>query len=53
LLGEVHFLAFGALGQLAASAYAQLGAAALVPFCLPPVLLALSIRESLARAAAS
>jgi hypothetical protein len=29
------------------------GAAALAPFCLPPVLLALSMRESLARAAAS
>jgi hypothetical protein len=44
-----HFLAFGALALLAASAYAQLGAAALILFVLPPVLLALSMRESLAR----
>ena len=44
-----HFLAFGALALLAASAYEQLGAAALLPFVLPPLLLALSMRESLAR----
>ena len=44
-----HFLAFGALALLAASTYGQLGAAALLPFCLPPILLTLSMRESLAR----
>jgi hypothetical protein len=44
-----HFLAFGALALLCASSYAQLGAAALVPFVLPPILLALSMRETLER----
>ena len=48
-----HFLAYGALGLLAATAYDQLGTAALLPFVLPPMLLALSMRESLARDAAT
>jgi hypothetical protein len=48
-----HFLAYGALGLLAASAYTQLGAPALLAFVLPPILLALSMRESLARRAAT
>lgn len=48
-----HFLAYGALGLLAATAYDQLGAAALLPFVLPPMLLALSMRENLARDAAT
>jgi hypothetical protein len=48
-----HFLAFGALGLLAASAYDQLGAASLLAFVLPPILLTLSMRQSLTREAAS
>jgi hypothetical protein len=44
-----HFLAFGALGLLAATADAALGAFALVAFVVPAVLLALSMRESLGR----
>lgn len=44
-----HFLAFGTLGLLAATAYDQLGAAALIAFVLPPILLALSMRDALAR----
>jgi drug/metabolite transporter (DMT)-like permease len=48
-----HFLAYGALGLLAATAYEQLGAAALVAFALPPILLALSMREGLARESAT
>ncbi len=43
-----HFLAFGALALLAASADAQLGAVALVAFVLPPLLLTISMRVSLA-----
>lgn len=39
-----HFLAFGALGLLAATADAQLGAAAAVVFVLPPILLARTMR---------
>lgn len=46
---RLHFLAFGALGLLAATAYDQLGAAALLAFVLPPILLLLSMRESLAQ----
>lgn len=48
-----HFLAYGALGLLAASAYDQVGAASLLAFVLPPILLALSMRESLTREAAT
>lgn len=44
-----HFLAFGALALLAATADAQLGAAALLAFVLPPILLSLSMRNSLER----
>jgi hypothetical protein len=44
-----HFLAFGALGLLAATADAQLGAVSLVAFVVPPILLALSMRGALAR----
>ena len=44
-----HFLAFGVLGLLAATADASLGAVALVAFVAPPILLALSMREALAR----
>jgi hypothetical protein len=44
-----HVLAFGVLGLLAATADDRLGAAALVAFVLPPVLLALSIRDGLTR----
>ena len=44
-----HLLAFGPLALLAATAYASLGAASLLAFVLPPVLLALLMRESLAR----
>lgn len=43
-----HFLTFGALGLLAASAYEQLGPPALVAFILPPMLLAVLMRTSLA-----
>jgi hypothetical protein len=44
-----QFLAFGALALLAATADAQLGAAALLAFVLPPILLAQSMRQSLHR----
>ena len=44
-----HFLAFGLLGLLCATAYAQLGAASLIAFVLPPLLLALSLRDTLGR----
>jgi uncharacterized membrane protein HdeD (DUF308 family) len=44
-----HFLAFGALAMLAASAYNELGAAALLALAIPPVLLAQSIRDRLSR----
>ena len=47
-----HVLGFGALAVLCASAYGQLGTASLVAFVLPPVLLALSMRERLARLSA-
>jgi hypothetical protein len=44
-----HFLAFGALALLAASAYNELGPASLLALVIPPVLLAQSIRDSLGR----
>lgn len=44
-----HFLGFGALGLLAATADAQLGAGALVAFVVPPIVLAHSMRSSLTR----
>jgi hypothetical protein len=44
-----HFLAFGALALLCSTAYAQLGAASLIAFVLPPLLLTLSLRSGLAR----
>jgi hypothetical protein len=45
----LHFLAFGALGLLAATADAQLGAVALLAFLVPPLLLAHSMRATLER----
>jgi hypothetical protein len=44
-----HVLAYGALGLLAATAADRLGAAALAAFLLPPILLALSMRDGLTR----
>ena len=44
-----HFLAFGALAMLAASAYNELGAASLLALAIPPVLLAQSMRDTLGR----
>jgi hypothetical protein len=46
----LHFLAFGALGLLAATADAQLGAVALLAFLVPALLLAHSMRAALERA---
>jgi hypothetical protein len=44
-----HFLAFGALAALAAGAYNELGAVSLLAFVLPPLLLAQSMRDRVAR----
>lgn len=46
----LHFLAFGALGLLAATADAQLGAVALLASLVPSLLLAHSLRAAFARA---
>jgi hypothetical protein len=45
----LHFLAFGALGLLAATADAQLGAVSLLAFIVPPLLLAHSMRAAFER----
>ena len=44
-----HMLAWGPLALLAATAYAGLGAASLLAFVLPPILLTLSMQTSLER----
>jgi hypothetical protein len=44
-----HFLAYGPLAILAATAYTELGAVSLVAFAIPPILLAHSMRDHFRR----